>query len=154
MPSRARWLRIRWIQARSSSAERALASDSMRCRCADLDQVRDRLAADPLGRRVGRDQLRVGGLERPQLVEQRVVLVVADLRVVEHVVTVRVVVEQLAQLGRTLGAAGLRSAHGCSLDRLLQQPLEVVLDQRLDAVVVGEVEVQRRDRHTPRLRSR
>ncbi len=29
MPSRARKLRIRWIQARSSSAERALASESI-----------------------------------------------------------------------------------------------------------------------------
>ena len=31
IPSRARWLRIRWIQARSSSAERALASESIGC---------------------------------------------------------------------------------------------------------------------------
>ena len=29
MPSRARWLRIRWIHAWSSSADRALASESM-----------------------------------------------------------------------------------------------------------------------------
>ena len=151
MPSRARWLRIRWTQARSSSAERALASDSMRCRCADLDQVGDRLLADPLGRRVRRDQLRVGRLDRLQLVEQRVVLVVADLRVIEHVVPVRVVVEQLAQLGaRARRRAGESRCSwllstGSSSSRSRSR-----LGQRLHAVVVGQVEVQRRERHTPR----
>ena len=39
-----------------------------------------RRAADPLGRRVRRDQLGVGGLERDELAEQLVVLGVADLR--------------------------------------------------------------------------
>ena len=65
---------------------------------ADLDQVRDRLAADPLRGRVRRDQLGMLGLDRPQLVQQRVVDVVADLRIVEHVVPVAVVLELLAQL--------------------------------------------------------
>ena len=46
----------------------------------------------------------MGGLEGAQLVEQRVVGVVADLRVVEDVVAVAVVGELLAQLG----GAGLR----------------------------------------------
>ena len=88
MPSRARWLRIRATQARSSSSERALASESIGCRCVTFSQRADRLAADPLRRRVGRDELGVLGLERPQLVEQLVVLVVADLGVVEDVVAV------------------------------------------------------------------
>ena len=42
-------------------------------------------------------------LERLQLAPQRVVLVVADLGVVEDVVAVAVVIEDLAQLGRSLG---------------------------------------------------
>ena len=51
-------------------------------------------------------QLGVLGLERAQLVEQRVVVVVADLGVVEDVVAVAVVVELLAQLGGARRAAG------------------------------------------------
>ena len=75
---------------------------------ADLDQVGDRLTADPLRRRVRRQQLGVLGLDRAQLVEQRVVDVVADLRVVEHVVLVAVVLELGAQLGGPLGGARRR----------------------------------------------
>ena len=74
-----------------------------RLRMADLLELGYRLAAGPLRRRVGRDQLGMLGLDRPQLVEQLVVLVVPDLGIVEDVVTVAVVVELLAQLGRALG---------------------------------------------------
>ena len=65
----------------------------------DLLELAHRLPADALGRRVGRQQLRVLALDRAQLVQQRVVGVVADLRVVEDVVAVAVVGELLAQLG-------------------------------------------------------
>ena len=64
-----------------------------RLRMAHLLEIGDRLATDPLRRRVRRDQLGMVGLDRPQLVEQRVVLVVADLGIVEDVVAVAVVVE-------------------------------------------------------------
>ena len=66
----------------------------------DLLQLAHRLAADPLGGRVGRAQLRMLGLDRAQLVQQRVVDVVADLRIVEHVVAMGVVFELRAQLPR------------------------------------------------------
>ena len=82
---------MRATQARSSSSERALASENIGCRWRDLLEPRDRLGADALGRRVGRDELRVVALDRAQLVEQRVVVVVADLGVVEDVVAVVVV---------------------------------------------------------------
>ena len=57
--------------------------------------------ADPVGRRVRREQLGVGLLERDQLVVETVVLGVRDRRVVEDVVLVEVAVEQPAQLGGT-----------------------------------------------------
>src|SRR5207244_6965768 len=50
-----------------------------RLKVVNLGELVDRRAADALGRRVGRQQLGMGGLERAQLVEQRVVGVVADL---------------------------------------------------------------------------
>ena len=53
----------------------------------------------------GVTQLGVLALDRAQLVEQRVVGVVADLGVVEDVVAVAVVRELLAQLGGALRAA-------------------------------------------------
>ena len=52
-----------------------------------------RFAAHPLRGRVGRDELRVLALDRAQLVQQRVVLVVTDLRVIEFVVAAGVVCE-------------------------------------------------------------
>ena len=81
------------------------------------------------------------GLERAQLVEQRVVGVVADLRVVEDVVAVAVVGELLAQL------RGARSAgrHSTSRRRPSRRARSYAR-RRLDARLVGEVEVQRRDR--------
>ena len=102
----------------------------------DLLELADRLAADPLRRRVGREQLRVLALDRAQLVQQRVVGVVADLGVVEDVVAVAVVGELLAQLGGALGG----------VTGVLQQLREVERAQRLHAVLGGQVEVQRRDR--------
>ena len=50
-----------------------------------------------LRRRVGRQQLRVLGLDRLQLLEQRVVVGVGDDRRVEHVVAVRVLAQLAAQ---------------------------------------------------------
>ena len=90
---------MRAIQARSSSAARTLASENIGCRWRTFVEPGDGLVADALRRRVGRDQLGVLGLERLQLAEQRVVDVVADLRVVEDVVAVVVVRDLLAQLG-------------------------------------------------------
>jgi hypothetical protein len=68
----------------------------------DLLEAVERRRPDPLRRRIRRPQLRVLLLQRPQLVQQRVVLVVADLRVVEDVVEVVVVGEDLPQLRRPL----------------------------------------------------
>ena len=75
---------------------------------AHLFQIAHRLAADALRRRVRRHELGMLGLDRPQLVDQNVVLVVADLRVVEDVVAVAVVVELPAQLGGTLRRSRVR----------------------------------------------
>ena len=116
MPSRARWLRIRSTHARSSSSERTLPSESIGSRCSTFSR---RPTGSPPTRCVGESGVRSSGmlaLERAQLVEQAVVLVVADLRVVEHVVAVRVVLELLAQLprarvrgGAVLAARGIRA---------------------------------------------
>jgi hypothetical protein len=69
----------------------------------DLLELGHRLGGDALGRRVGRDEAGMLLLERLQLVEQCVVCVVADLGVVEDVVTVTVVLDCPAQLGGALG---------------------------------------------------
>ena len=66
-------------------------------RVLDLHHLRARLAADALGRRVGRDELGVRLLERAQLAQQRVELGVAHDRVVEDVVAVVVRVESRAR---------------------------------------------------------
>ena len=106
---------MRAIQARSSSAERTLASESIGCGWVTFSSFEIGVAADPLRRRVGREQLGVLGLERAQLVEQRVVGVVADLGVVEDVVAVAVVLELAAQLGDALrGAHSTSRAAGAS----------------------------------------
>jgi hypothetical protein len=67
-----------------------------------LLELAHRLGRDALGGRIGRDELGMLLLERLQLVIERVVLVVADLGVVEDVVAVGVVVDRLAQLGGAL----------------------------------------------------
>ncbi len=114
----------------------------------DLFELAHRFAADPLGGRVGAQQGRVIALEGPQLVEQAIVGVVADLRVVEDVVAVRVVAELLAQLGRPLDGLGrrglargllrpaLRSRSRVGRERL-EQAVEVEAAQRVEARVVG-----------------
>ena len=55
------------------------------------------LAADALCGRVRRDQLRMRGLQRLQLLEQAVVFGIGDLRIVQHVVAVRVRMQLAAQ---------------------------------------------------------
>jgi hypothetical protein len=65
-------------------------------------------STDAMRRRARVVELRVGLLERLQLVEQPVVLGVLDLRIVEDVVPVVVVLEQAAQLGGALGGLGGR----------------------------------------------
>ena len=77
---------------------------------ADLREAVGGAAADPLGRRVGGDQLRVRLLERAQLAHQVVVLVVADRRVVELVVAVVGLGDQPPQLRGALVPAGRRSS--------------------------------------------
>src|SRR6185437_8309166 len=67
--------------------------------------------ADALGRRVGRDELGVGGLELDELVEGAVVGGVVDRRVVEHVILVEPAVEQRPQLGGALGGGGDARGH-------------------------------------------
>ena len=89
-----------------------------RLRVPDLDQIADRLTADPLRRGVWRDQLGMRGLDRAQLIEQRVVLGIADLGIVEDVVAVAVMLQQRAQLsgpsGRVLrGRAAARRGLMC-----------------------------------------
>ena len=127
---------MRSIQARSSSSERALASESIGCRCVTFSSLPTGSPPTRCVGRVRRQQLRVLALDRAQLVQQRVVGVVADLRVVEDVVAVPVVGELLAQLGARAPPARHRSP---------EQLGEVVLAQALHPVLGGEVEVQRRD---------
>ena len=133
---------MRSTQARSSSSRARVGEREHRLQVRDLLELADRLPAHPLGRRVGRQQLRVLALDRAQLVEQRVVGVVADLGVVEDVVAVAVVGELLAQL-RAPRSAGDFILGG------VEQLREVERAQRLHAVLGGEVEVQRRDRDPP-----
>jgi hypothetical protein len=80
----------------------------------DLGEPGDRLAADPLRGRVRGQQLGVLGLDAAQLVEQLVVDVVGDLRVVEDVVAVAVVGELPAQLLGALGDAAQGSVTSSS----------------------------------------
>jgi hypothetical protein len=104
MPSRRRWLRMRSIQPRSSSSLRALASENSGCRWRTFSSRETGVAPTRCVGESGVDQLGVLGLEAAQLVEQRVVLVVADLGVVEDVVALVVVGELLAQLGARCSA--------------------------------------------------
>ena len=62
----------------------------------------EHLAADALGRRIGRDPFGMHGFDRLQLAEQAVVFGVGNLGRVERVVAVGVVVQQLAQLPQAL----------------------------------------------------
>ena len=148
---------MRSIQPCSSSSLRAFASDSIGCRCVTFSSCGDRLAADALRRRVGRQQLGMRRLDRAQLVEQRVVSVVADDRVVEDVVAVAVVGQLSAQLRRARGRIRAPSRRRRSLHLARgrrDQPREVVLLQRADPRAVREVEVHRRDARCARPRPR
>ena len=80
---------------------------------AHFAERRGRRAADPLGRRVGRQQLRVLGLQRLQLAEQAIVFGVGNARFVEHVVTVIVGVQFGSQLRDAFGGS-LGVGHGGS----------------------------------------
>jgi hypothetical protein len=55
-------------------------------------------ADDPLCRRIGRDELGMGGLDRLQFLVQAVVLGVRNLRRIEHVIRLGVMEQDLAQL--------------------------------------------------------
>ena len=76
----------------------------------DLAEALGGLAADALGGRVGREQFGMRGLDALELVHQRVVGGVADLRRVENVVEVLVAAQFGAQFG---GALGRRRSLGC-----------------------------------------
>ena len=118
-------------------------------RCGWLTLTRSETGSPPT-RWVGESgvtQLRVLRLDRPQLVEQLVVLGVA---------------RSPGRRGRSTGGEWYSSSSpqlggraAARIARLTvrragsEQPLQVVRDKRLDAGVVGEVEVQRRDRDLP-----
>jgi hypothetical protein len=70
-----------------------------RHRVAHRHEAVEHAADDPLGGRVGGQQLGVRRLDRLQLLEQAVVFGVGDRRVVEHVVAVGMLLQQLAQRG-------------------------------------------------------
>ena len=117
----------------------------------DLLEALQRRRADPLGGGVRRAQLGVLGLDRAQLVEQGVVLVIADGRVVEDVVAVVVPRQLLPQLGRALlGRYRSHRGGGAGGEHRLEPPAA----QALEAAVVGEVEVDRRNRDRDRWRPR
>ncbi|MNO79336.1 hypothetical protein D3C76_705020 [compost metagenome] len=63
-----------------------------------LGKRRQRRAAHSLGRRVAGDQFGIGRFQRLELVEQAVVLGVRNARLVEHVVTIVVLIQLSAQL--------------------------------------------------------
>ncbi len=88
----------------------------------DLLEPLQRRRPHPLGRRVRRAQLGVGRLDRAQLVEQRVVGVVADLGFVEDVVEPVVALELASQLGGPLciGLAHAAGALAASISSKLQ----------------------------------
>jgi len=77
----------------------------------DLSERRQRRAADPLRRRIPRDQFRMLSFQSLELVEQPIVLGVRNTRLVEDVVTVVVLIQFSAQFED----AGVGGGHGCSL---------------------------------------
>jgi len=66
-----------------------------------LDKPLGRLRSHPLGWRVGRDQFRMFRLQRPQFVQQRIVLGVAGNGIVQHVVAIVMIVDLAPQLCNT-----------------------------------------------------
>src|SRR6202043_877636 len=77
-----------------------------RRRVLDGREARERLPGDPLGGGVGGAQLGRALLERHQLAEQAVVLLVGDLGSVADVVEIVVVADLAAQLVDSAGAGG------------------------------------------------
>ncbi len=75
-----------------------------------LAKGRQRFATHPLGGRLGGDQLGMLGLQRPQLLEQPVVLGIRHAGLVEHVVAIVMGVDFAAQFGNALGS-GLGGRH-------------------------------------------
>ncbi len=122
MSRRLRWLRMRVSQARSSSSLRALPSESIGSACSTCSK---RSSGGAPTRWVGESGLRssrVLGLDRAQLVEQRVVLVVADLRVVEDVVAAVVVLELATQLGGPPLGLGAHTEEGALAASISSRP--------------------------------
>ena len=131
-------------QARNSSAPRALPSESIGSTWRTCGK---RSVARPLTRCVGESGVissRVGLLERPQLAHQVVVFVVAEGRVVELVVAVIGLGDQPPELGGALLRPGRSSAR--TRPSVGAELLEVPAREPLHLAVVGEVEVDRRDR--------
>ena len=89
-----------------------------------LRQVCLQVAADALSRRIGRDQLRVLGLQPFQFFEEPVVFAIGDDRRAEHMVTVVVLVESAPQ---SLGAGfEFAVAHRCLPHLLFRDDFQVV----------------------------
>ena len=63
-----------------------------------LRELRVQVAAHALGRRVGICHLRMSGLQVLQLVHQEVEVLIADGRLVQHVITVVMFVKLLSEL--------------------------------------------------------
>ena len=102
---------MRATHARSSSSERALASEYIGCGWRTFSSLETGSAPT---RWVGESGVTSSGCSAsmpPQLVEQRVVGVVADDRVVEDVVAVVVLGDLAAQLGGALAARDVREAN-------------------------------------------
>ena len=90
--------RSRSAQASSSASSKALSRLIIGTRWRTSANSPARRRPHRPGRRVGRGQLGVVGLELAQLADQGVVVGVGDLRVVVHVVALVVVLDQLPQL--------------------------------------------------------
>ena len=89
---------IRWYHFSSASWEKTLARLSMGISVADDAEGLQGTRAHPLGGGVRGGQLRVLRLQGAQLLHQTVVLAVGDLRVVQGVVAVVVIVDLLPEL--------------------------------------------------------
>ena len=72
----------------------------------NLGETVQRRRAHPLGRRIGRDQLRMLLFEILQFPQQAIVLAVADLRIIEHIVTVVVIIDFVPQAGDAISVVG------------------------------------------------
>ena len=80
--------------------------------------------ADPTSGRIGVDQLRMGRLQRPKLSIQRVISRVLDLRIVQNVVAIIVIMESFTEKERDAVVEYLRTRyqdkvseiHACSLN--------------------------------------